>query len=231
MKKNILVLFVMLVMVSCLALAGCSKEKASDAPATQSGQQQGAESSGSGNELADLMKSARQVEGMSYEMTSTVSMQGQNQTSQSKMWVSKDKVRMETEMAGMKSVMISDGKDIYMYQPSSNTAMKLSSVDKQEQLANKWAEDDSYLSKMKVVGEEKMDGFDCLVVSVKDEQTDSKMWLRKDIGMPVRMESNVSGNNVVIEYKNTKIGAQDDSLFVLPAGAQVVDMPAMPQQP
>lgn len=230
MKKNILVLFVILIMVSCLGLAGCSKEQASNAPATQSGQQQN-ESSGSGNELADLMKSARQAEGMSYDMISTVAMQGQNQTFQSKVWVSQNKVRMEMEMAGVKSVTISNGNDIYMYNPASNTAMKMSTLDNQEQLANNWAEDDSYLSKMKVVGEEKMDGYDCLVVTVKDTETDAKMWLRTDIGIPVRMESKESGSDVVIEFKNIKVGAQDASLFEIPAGAQVVDMPAVPQTP
>lgn len=233
MKKRLVVFLVVMFMVSCLGLAGCSKDKAANAPSAQSDQKSGDTSkSDTGNEIANLMKSAREVPGMSYEMINTVTTQGQTHTSTSKMWMSKEKMRMETEISGMKSIMIANSKgEIFMYEPTSNTAMKMSEMKGQEQLADKWAEDDSYTSKMKIAGEEKLDGYACVLVTVKDAETDTKMWLRKDIGMPVKMESKMADSTVVIEYKNYKVGAQEDSLFELPAGAQITEMPSMPNVP
>lgn len=229
-KKTSLFLLVML-MLACLALLGCGQEKAANAPGTPSNQ---SGDSGTGNELAALMKSARQAEdGIYFETVNTINMQGQTNISQAKTWVSKGKVRSEAELAGVKSITISNGKDLWMYNEANNTAMKLSSLEAQDQdqLATKWAEDESSLDKMKIVGEESIDGQKCVVVTYKDAETESKMWLRKDIGMPAKIEGNVAGNKVLMEYKNYKLGAQDDNLFELPAGAQVVEMPTMPSTP
>lgn len=227
MKKNLVVIMFVVFIISCLGVAGCGQKKAANAPSAQS-EQKAADSAKSGNELKDLMQSARQVQGMSYEMINTVDLKGQKQVSNSKMWISGKKIRMETEVQGMKTVIIGNGQgDIMMYNPSTNTVMKMSDLQNQDNLATKWAEDDTYLSKMKIVGQEKIDGSNCLVVTLTEDKMESKMWLRKDIGMPARMEAVIEGSTVVIEYKNYQVGKQDDSLFQVPAGAKQIEMPDM----
>lgn len=233
-KKKFVVLLVVMFMVSCLGLVGCSKDEATTAPSSQSDQQKSGDTSKSNvdNELAKLMKSAHEVPGMSYEMVSTITSEGQTMTSTSKMWMSKEKMRMETETNGMKSIMITNAKgEFFMYDEASNTAMKMSDTEDQDQFADQWAEDESDLDNMKIVGQEKLDGYNCVVVSVTDMENDTKMWLRKDIGMPVKVESKMEDGSMVIEYKNYKIGAQADSLFQVPAGAQIMDMPSIPDMP
>ncbi len=231
MKKSLVVLLVVMFMFSCLGLVGCSKDETATAPSVQSDQQKSDDTKVE-NELANLMKSAREVPGMSYEMISTVTNEGQTHTSNSKMWMSKDKMRIETEVSGMKSVMITNAKgELFMYDAASNTAMKMSNLEGQEQMADQWAEDESDLANMKIIGKEKIDGYDCVVVTLIDEETNSKMWLRKDIGMPVKVESKMDDGTVVIDYKNYKIGAQADSLFEVPAGAQIMEMPSMSGMP
>ncbi|MDD3364716.1 MAG: DUF4412 domain-containing protein [Syntrophomonas sp.] len=226
MKKWLTVLLVSLFMVSCLSLAGCSKDKPANAPATtdQSQKKDGdIQNSSTGNELQDIMKSASKINEVSFDMINTMTNQGQTLTNNAKMWVSNDKLRIETETEGMKSVTIKNSKgEICIYNPDTKTAMKMPSVKNENDLPNKWAKEDT--SKMKIVGQEKMDGYDCVVVTVTEAADTSKMWLRKDIGMPVRVESKTSEGSMVIQYKNYKVGAQADNLFELPADAQVVSM-------
>jgi len=58
-----------------------------------------------------------------------------------------------------------------------------------------------------------------------------KMWLRKDDGLPVRVEAASSDGTFVTEYKNYDLGAQDARLFELPAGTQIVTIPTGPNMP
>ncbi|PKM76419.1 MAG: hypothetical protein CVU90_12135 [Firmicutes bacterium HGW-Firmicutes-15] len=233
MKRWLTVLLVSLFMFSCLSLVGCSKEKAANAPATtdQSQKKDGdTQKSSSGDELQDIMKYATKVNEVSFEMINTITNQGQTVTNNAKMWISNDKLRIETEIQGMKSITIKNAKgEVCIYDPGSKTAMKMPSIKNEGDLPNQWAKEDT--SGMKIVGQEKMDGYDCVVVTVTQAAETSKMWLRKDIGMPVRVESKTAEGSFVIEYKNYKVGAQADNLFELPTDAQVVSMPSMPSMP
>ncbi|NLB18936.1 MAG: hypothetical protein GX825_09475 [Syntrophomonadaceae bacterium] len=50
------------------------------------------------------------------------------------------------------------------------------------------------------------------------------MWIWKDYGLPLKVETIVEGESLVIEYKNINIGEIDDSMFELPAGIEVMDL-------
>jgi len=67
-----------------------------------------------------------------------------------------------------------------------------------------------------------------VVVTSNEDDNLTKMWLRKDIGMPVRVEQTTSEGPIVIEYKNYQIGPQDDSLFEIPAGVDITTLPSSP---
>jgi len=234
-KKTLAVMVSILLVVALLGLAGCSKGKTSE-PAASDKAKVTESAGGDAAELQKLFKSVKEVKGMSYDMVSTMSGKDANMKSQGKFFISGKKVRMEMEAQGMKSIIISNGSgEAYMYMPATNTAMKTPLP--KEKPADAWAESEEDLADMKIVGHEKIDGCQCVVVTVAAAEGSMKMWLREDIGMPVRMETGDASNKMVIEYKNFKIGAQPDSLFELPAGAKVMDMsnlqnmPQMPNMP
>lgn len=82
------------------------------------------------------------------------------------------------------------------------------------------------------------DGARCRVISIEsaDGKDKTKMWVREDYGIPVRVETSASdGTKTVMEYKNLKIGKQPADTFELPAGVVITDMGEMlknmPQMP
>lgn len=224
-------------MLLMAAVAGCgSKEPANDVPAgtqtqtqTETGSQTGSQSS---SDLSSIMKSASQIKGMSFDMVSTMTGQdGTTVVSSGKMFVQDEQARVEMEAMGMKMITLVKGDDeIYLYNPDTNSAMKMSGLQEGTEPPNAWADESGDASDYTVVGEEKMDGHDCLVVTLT-EDSNTKMWVRKDIGMPVRMEAKSDDGNMVVEYKNYDLSAQPASLFELPAGTQITSMPNLPNVP
>jgi outer membrane lipoprotein-sorting protein len=110
-------------------------------------------------------------------------------------------------------------------------AMKVPDIEVPDELPNEWSDQED-LANYKIIGHEKMNGYDCVVVNVSgDDGTVSKMWLMEDQGMPVKMEAESAEGKIVIEYKNYNIGKQADDLFQLPTDAQVMDMSQLPNIP
>ncbi|MEA4924916.1 MAG: DUF4412 domain-containing protein [Syntrophomonadaceae bacterium] len=219
--KKWLVLMILSIFVAA-SLVGCGSRPTTttttDAPTTTDNK-----AAGSGDDLSQLMKSAAGVKEMSFDMVATVNSKSGSMSSNGKMYMSNGKVHMEMEQAGMKMVtIIKSQSEIYLYNPDSKIAMKTSAPQNQVELPNQWAKADGDVSGLKVIGNENKDGFECLVITTGDN---AKMWIRKDIGMPVRVESPSNDGSVVIEYKNFNLGSQDASLFELPAGTQITDMP------
>lgn len=221
MKKSIAILLSLLLIAALLSLAGCSKDKAGEQAASTKVTEKTTNSDTS--ELEKLFKSANAAKGFSYDMVSTVKGPQGTMTSQGKLYVSGKKMRMEMETQGMKSIILYNGSgDAYMYIPSTKTAMKTPMP--KEKPADQWAASEQDLTKFKIVDHETIDGVACVVVTTAENEVPVKAWLREDIGLPARMEYGDDTNKTVIEYKNYQVGPQDDSLFNLPAGVQVMDM-------
>lgn len=216
-----MILLTALLALTLAACGGGNKETSAPAPADQPAPQQSEKADSSGGPLDELMKNAQQAKEMSFEMVMTLK-QDEEMTTTSKMFISGDNMRIESESMGIQAITIIDeNDDTYVYMPDSNTAMKSSAFeDETTEVPYAWAEENV---DMNVLGEEKMDGYDCLVVSSNEEGVETKMWLRKDIGMPVRVE--IPSEGLVIEYKNYDIGPQDAGLFKLPAGVQITELP------
>lgn len=227
LKKTLSIIMSILLIAALFSLAGCGKSNTESTPSDQAKTSDKAGTSDP-SELQKLFKSSSAVKGFSYDMETTMSGPDGNMVTTGKYYVSGKKVRMEMETQGMKTIMLyNGGSNAYMYTPATNTAMKAPMP--KEKSAGQWAESDEDLAKFKVVGHEKMGGYDCLVVTTTEEQSNAKTWLREDNGLPVRIETSQGDNKSVSEFKNYKIGAQADSLFELPAGAKVMDIPNMPQ--
>jgi len=78
-------------------------------------------------------------------------------------------------------------------------------------------------------GDEIVDGRLCEIrqgsLEINGNQIPYKVWIAKEINFPLKMEA----NNSLTRFKNIQVNiALEDSLFTLPAGVQVISMPAMP---
>ncbi|MGI6467486.1 MAG: outer membrane lipoprotein carrier protein LolA [Syntrophomonadaceae bacterium] len=223
MKKWIVALLVLTLMLG--SLAGCSSK--TEEPGTPAASQTPPAQQAADDPLKDLMESARQVNQMSFDIVMS-SGNASSFSTQGKMYISGEKMRMEMEAMGMKMITITTAQEeVYMYNPDTNTAIKMTAPQEPVELPNEWVAD-SDAPNWKIVGEEKKDGYDCVVVTSNEDDNLTKMWLRKDIGMPVRVEQTTSEGPIVIEYKNYQIGPQDDSLFEIPAGVDITTLPSSP---
>lgn len=234
MKHRVLPLIALLMLALAIGLlAGCGGDKkATDKPAAPASTP--AQPATAAEEtLAAVMQKAKQAPGFSYDMVMTAP--GFSNTS--KLWSSKDKLRVENSFEGKKVITIVDGDTTYMYDPESNTAMKFSGKDlpqgmegKPENPAN--YEDQMVKESVKVIETVMYEGVKCRVVTFTDKEdgATAKMWLREDYGLPMKQELvSKKGEKMTIEYKNMKIGAQSADLFKLPTGVKIQDMNAMMQ--
>lgn len=229
MKKSIFILL-MVGLLGCLIMAGCSKDESaaptsSENPTVEQSNET-TEPEGNGDAAVTLEKlfaSAREVEGMKYEMVTTIP--SMNQVTTAQVWCSGDQVRIEAEAEGMKTITITNSKgETYFYQPDQNIAMKMTTAEDEAESGINWAESEDELAGMKIVGNEEYDGYSCVVVEEENEGAVTRMWMRTDIGMPVKIEATSQGETVTMEFKNMELGKQADELFEVPAGAQIVQM-------
>lgn len=216
LKRRLTALLICLAVLSMFTVVGCgSKNKPASAPAAADKQQAKANTSG---DLEKIMDGIKEMPGYNCEMVMTG--EGTKQVS-AKIWAAGSKLRMEMEAEGQKSVIIINGKgETWNYMPTGNIAMKMAEAPKTE-LPTDWASSEE---KPQVIGKETVDGYDCLIVTSPNEK-DTRCWVMKDNGLPVKIEGMVDGKKALIEYKNYNINKQSDDLFEVPAGAQVMSMP------
>lgn len=219
------VLLVVLTLLSSLII-GCGQGDKETAPANSEKQVEKGDKNSeikSSNPLEQLVQQAMKAKNMSFDIQMTMDSAGTQVVSTGKMYMSENKTRMEMESMGMKMITIINDKDeVYMYNPANNTALKMTTPEESTETPDSWLED---AAEMEIIGDEKMDGYDCLVATMTEDDIKSKMWLRKDIGMPVRVEQNTPEGNMVIEYKNYDLSPQPDDLFEVPANATITTMP------
>lgn len=231
MRKWLTVLLITGLMVA--GLTGCGKKQVTETPQAPSASQPA--QTQTGTDLNSIMKSAAAVKEVSFDTIMTITSNNQTTTSTGKMYISDTKMRMETEMNGMKSITISKSpNEVYIYNPTTKTAMKMTGSEETAEAPNEWAQKSSDTTRYKIVGEEKKDGFECVIVQYTDPANPtftSKSWVRKDNGLPVRVEAQSNEGTFVNEYKNYNLGPQDPGLFELPAGTQIVTMPTVPNMP
>lgn len=239
MKKSLSYVLLLLLVLALISLAGCggnkenSSQPAGGQPVAQSPTQQAAADS-----VMGLFAKGKQVEGMSYDFIITTKEMVVN----SKVWLEGEKVKTESVVEGQTIVSVVDGNTFYTYFPQENRAMKVTSDQLNEQKTETpedYTEDvETNPDKYKIVETTVYDGVECKVVEVTSAngKEQSKMWVRQDYGIPIRIEStDPNGDKTVIEFKNLKIGKQPAGTFQLPAGVEVTDASEMlknlPQMP
>ena len=159
------------------------------------------------------------VTGYSTESTTTSSMPGgQTMVSHAKEYYTKEKYRFESSVDGVGitssgfSIVRLDKNVLWTFMPEHNmyTESPASST-----MAHPWPQD---ISKAKIIGTETIDGQLTDKYDDSNEKCNSSTtFLSHSSGLPVKVEIHCGGD-VVVEYKNTQIGDQPDSLFEMPAG-------------
>ncbi len=232
-KRLMLVLGLLLLTFVTGLTAGCGggDKKSTDKPVIPAAAP--AKPAATEETIAAIMLKAKQAPGFSYDMVMTAP----GFSNASKLWSSKDKMRVENSFEGKKMITIIDGDTTFMYNPDSNTAMKFSGKNLPEGMDGKPENPANYEDQMvkdsiKVVESVIYEGVKCRVLTFTDKEDGAlaKMWLREDYGLPMKQEIvSKKGEKMTIEYKNMKIGAQSPDLFRLPGGVKIQDMNAMMQ--
>jgi len=212
-KLNLFSLLLVMVLI-VFSLVGCGGNKEnSSQPAGGQTADKGAAQDVADDSVESLFAKGEQIEGMSYDYIIT----SKDITINSKVWVEGSKIKTDSVVEGKNIISIVDGNTFYTYFPEERRAMKLTS-------------DHISPDKYKVVDTVTYDGVECKVVTVTspDRKEQSKMWVRQDYGIPIRIEStDPNGEKTIVEFKNLKIGKQPADTFQLPAGVEVTDASEM----
>lgn len=215
MKKPVLLILAIVFLVVSFGLVGCGGDKKGTTETAQPAKQES---------LADLLGKSRNVPGLTYDYV----MSSQEGQMTGKMWMAGKKIKSEMVIQNEKMVSIMDGDNsvAYTYVPSQNMAMKVAF---DPAMLDKGGVDqyikDLDTMKAKVLDTTLYEGVRCRVVQQEVGNIQTKMWLREDYGLPMRVEvTTPDGNKTVMEYKNLKVGALPADTFQLPAGVPVTDM-------
>lgn len=219
--------YLMLVLVFSMMtlLAGCGGNSAdSEKPAA---------SAPPANETSveDLLAKGQGLPGMSYDQVITTG----DTAMTTKVWQQGKNMRLEledSEGAGKVITIVNgDEETVYTYAPDQGIATKFSLEESEVDTSTPqdYAQDMNNET-MKYIKEETIDGKECSLYEMNatdDSESLTKVWIWKDYGIPIRMESTAEGQEMLMEYKNVQVGAQDASLFQLPKDVAVMDIENM----
>lgn len=220
--KNIIIVVVLLVLIGIGAWALLFSQKGIDMGTVPSGQEDGKEA----ESLTEIFAKAKGVSSLKYDMVATAPGEAAITT---KMWQKGKKMRMEGTFDGqnMDYLVDADKQTAYMYMPAENMAMKMGLSNAHETVGESPTEQSESVMKYNpvTVGAEVIDGKSCLVIEYITETYNVKTWVWTEYGLPIRTESTTAKGTSVAELKNIEFGNIPDSMFELPAGVQMMELP------
>ena len=178
--------------------------------------------------LTEVLGKAKGITSLEYDMVATSP--GQEAVTV-KMWLKGTKMRGEGTFEGQEVVYIldMDEQEAYVYIPAQNMAMKMDFGKVQETLGESPAEQSESVEEYNpvTIGTEVLDGKSCLVVEYTTETSEVKMWIWTKYGLPIKTESTTTEGTSIVELKNIGLGEISDSIFELPAGVQIMEIPGL----
>jgi outer membrane lipoprotein-sorting protein len=230
MKKLLLLIGIAIIVVAVIAVLIVQKIQKSESPMEKSEtakitneiekKETPIQESAEEKTLGEVLGQGAEIPSVKYEMVT--SQPGEPSMTQ-KVWFKKDKIRTEMTVEGQTAILIANLAEgtIYQYMPSQNMAIKMQSDTKVPEAPTESVKEiEKY--KPTIVGTEKIDGKDCLVVEYNTEGTNIKSWIWKEKGFPLKMEMATTTGKTVIEYKNVEFVDIPDSMFELPAGVNII---------
>lgn len=179
--------------------------------------------------VASLITRTKSIKGYSYHYT--ININGDNKTGQ--VWASGSQRRAETTIDGQKVVAIYDRRQqmVDIYYPQQKQVVKMVADDTPDLVASP----EDYLQgilndRINLLGETKYHNTQCRLILAQDPQSQAhlKLWVRTDLGIPVRVEStDPDGNSCVVEYTDIQVTPQPPSRFRIPPNTKVVDLVKM----
>jgi len=176
--------------------------------------------------LTEIFGKAKGISSFKYDMVATAP--GETAVT-TKMWREGGKMRMEGAFEGKSMVYLVDADKqlAYMYFPAENTAMEIDLSNAQETAGESPSEQSESVIKYNPVtlGTETLDGKSCSVIEYSAETEKVKMWVWIEYGLPIRTETTTEKGTSVVELRNIDFGSISDSMFELPAGVQIMEVP------
>nr|WP_320145213.1 hypothetical protein [uncultured Anaeromusa sp.] len=180
----------------------------------------------------DLLAKGKNLPGLTYDYTMKAK-EGPAMTG--KVWLSGKKMKTEAIMENQKIITYLDGDAnvIYNYMPSQARIMKIPFDPNRAAKSPDQYSKETDAANVKILETVNYDGVSCKVVlrEEKSGQSQVKMWVREDYGIPAKVEVMEAGVlQMTAEYKNIKVGSVPPETFALPQGIQVIDMSEMMKQ-
>ncbi len=142
-----------------------------------------------------------------------------------------EKYRTEGEWEGQRVITIQDDEHYYFLDPEEMTAMRfpidqaqaLEEDSEESQFEDFSIEED--WERLELVGEETINGAETYIVLDQEEDVEIRMWIHKEYGIPMRIES--SGPNpeddYVMEVTNLQVGEVSEEDFEVPEDYEIMD--------
>jgi len=225
MRKTAVLIPIILLVILVLVGAGCGKKEAEEEGAVPSGEEEEVEEEA--ESLTDVLAKAAGITSFKYDMVATAP--GEAAVTM-KMWWEGKKMRMEGTFDGQNMVYLvdADKQVAYMYMPAENMAMKIGLSKAQETAGESPTEQSESVEQYNPVtlGTEVLDGKTCLVIEYSTPTGEVKMWTWTKYGLPIRTETTTAEGTSVVELKNIGFSDIPDSIFELPAGVQIMEIPS-----
>ena len=149
---------------------------------------------------------------------------------QSKTYVDGDKMRSDVTMNGMEMAIIVRKDKQKIYQVMEDQKMVMESDFNPDKLGGRTAASFGPEGKFDLIGPDTVDGVACTKYTVTSDKTKQIFYFWLDVARKVPVQMAATDGSLVVKWKNFAAGPQDAALFEVPAGYQVMAMPAMPGQ-
>lgn len=222
-SKRFLLVLLALCFAASVILTGCGGGD-DNPPASDSSGSQVSEPAAKQEGEGDLDAAAifGKSEGKGFTFDLVITAPGVESVS-SQHWLQDDNWRSEVKNPGGEGTLVTifnaGDEALYFYDPQSNTATRMSSnVDIEDEPVEEYDP-----ANMKYLGRDTVDGKKCVIYEVTEEESTSKVWFWEEHGFPIRVETTVDGQEMVMEYKNVKVGDIPASMFRIPDGVEVME--------
>ena len=137
---------------------------------------------------------------------------------------------MEGEVEDQEMVVIIDNEEgvAYVYMPAEGLAVQVSLNEVREVQDGSIKSQAGELSRHEpvIIGQEVLDGKECVVVEYTTPNTEGKMWVWKEYGLPIKAEIEDSRGITVMSAENISFEGISDDVFMLPEGVEPAEMPS-----
>jgi len=224
-------LFVGLLLIAVIVSAGCIGEKAPEGGEVSPTGEATAPTAPQSVQLSNLLGKAKSIPSVKYDRLKTLS-DGNEYTSKI-VWEKGNKMRCQLVVKGEASdiyILDSDEEVAYHYVPETNRAREADFYLARSMAGEQIRETvrtfiESYEEAgMQSIETETIDGKVCTVLGMSvPGVAEKKMWIWQEYGLPIREEMTTrrSGTSRT-EMKNIKLDPIPDSMFEVPAGAEIV---------